>query len=64
MVGIRYMKLTNIISSAKVIPNLATNMLIRMALGELVVHNKKRQRVPDAERANEKISPILSPNLR
>ena len=45
-------------------PNLATIMLHRMALGELVVHKKKRTNVPDAERAKENICPYLGPNLR
>jgi len=49
------MNATNIVSKAKVIPNLATMIHKRMVLGELEVQTKNRTNVPDAERANEKI---------
>jgi len=58
------MKLTNIISNAKVIPNLATITLISIALGWLPVQKKKRERVPEPETRNANIYPALSPNLR
>lgn len=63
IVGIKYIKATKIMSKARVIPNFATIIQTKINLGESVVHSRKRQNVPQAERANEKIYPYLAPSL-